>query len=84
MAKQNSSRHQDWVAHWRRVGPELERVRRRELRDFDYEKAFPAIDALLQLACEMAVLRKTSGLVELERLLMKGWRMAAAGGERSA
>jgi hypothetical protein len=59
-------------AYWRRVGPKLERIRRRELRDFNYQEQLPAIDALLQIAVERAVSRTTSGLVELERLLAKG------------
>jgi hypothetical protein len=63
-----------FVEHWRRVGPELERIRRWELRNFDYKKNLPAIDALLQIACERAVPRTTSGLVELQRLLAKARR----------
>jgi hypothetical protein len=42
-----------------------------ELRAFDYERNFAAIDALLQLACERAVPRTSSGLVELQRLFAK-------------
>lgn len=59
----------EMVAHWRRIGPELDRLRRQELRHFNYEEQLPIIDALLQLACERASPRATSGLVELERLL---------------
>jgi hypothetical protein len=59
------------IAHWRRIGLELDRIRRQELRQFNYEEELPQIDALLQLACERALPRTTSGLVELERLLAK-------------
>jgi hypothetical protein len=59
------------VAHWRRVGRELDRIRRQELRQFHYEEQLPVIDALLQLAGEQALPRTTSGLVELERFLAK-------------
>ncbi len=62
------------VTHWRRVGPKLERVRQWELRNFKYEEQLPAIDALLQIACDRAVPRTTSGLVELQRLLAKAGR----------
>jgi hypothetical protein len=59
------------IAHWRRIGPELERIWRQELRQFNYEAELPLIDALLQLACDQALPQSTSGLVELERLLAK-------------
>jgi hypothetical protein len=62
------------IAHWERVGPELERIRRAELREIDYEANRSVIDALLQIACERAVLRTTSGLVDLQRLLARGAR----------
>ena len=64
----------DWVEHWRRLGPILEAIRREELRHFNYEEQLPIIDALLQLGCDRAVPRPTSGLVELQRLLAKGRR----------
>lgn len=63
--------NQEMVTYWRRVGPRLERIRQWELRNFDYAEHLPAIDALLQLACDRAVSRPTSGLVELQRLLAK-------------
>jgi hypothetical protein len=56
---------------WRRVGPELDRIRRRELRNFSYEEEWKIIDALLELGLKGAAPRGTSGLVELERLLAK-------------
>jgi hypothetical protein len=62
---------QEMVTHWRRIGIELDRIRRQELRQFNYEEQLPQIDALLQLAGDRALPRTTSGLVELERLLAK-------------
>ncbi len=64
----------EWVEHWRRLGPILEAIRLRELREFNYEEQLPIIDALLQLGLDHAVPRPTSGLVELQRLLAKGRR----------
>jgi hypothetical protein len=61
----------DYVAHWRRVGPALARVRKQELRNFDYKNNLEAIDALLQLGVDFARQRRTSGLVEFQRLLHK-------------
>jgi hypothetical protein len=63
--------NREMIAHWRRIGPALDRIRRQELRQFNYEQQLPMIDALLQLACEQSLPRTTSGLVELERLLAK-------------
>ena len=60
-----------WVENWRRVGPELERIRRQELRAFRYEENVEAIDSLLEIACRFAVPQPTSGLVEQQRLFGK-------------
>ena len=59
-----------WVETWRRAGPALEAVRRRELREFDYEANRPHLDAMLTWACEHAEPRTTSGLVEQQRWFM--------------
>ncbi len=61
----------EFVEHWKRIGPKLAEIRRRELREFNYEQNLPLIDALMQIGCDMAVPRKTSGLVELQRRLGK-------------
>jgi hypothetical protein len=60
----------EMVEHWKRIGPKLAEIRRRELREFNYEEQLPLIDALLQMGCDMAVPR-TSGLVELQRRLAR-------------
>jgi hypothetical protein len=44
----------DIVSHWKRIGREVERVRRRELRHFNFEEQRATIDALLQMAHERA------------------------------
>lgn len=69
-------RHSDkaWVEHWRRLGPRLEKMRRAELRRFNYEEQLPIIDALLQIGLDHAQPRRISGLVELQRILAKGRR----------
>jgi hypothetical protein len=59
------------IDHWRHVGPKLDRIRRKELRDFDQEKQAGVIDALLEIACGRATPRITSGLVKMQRLLAK-------------
>ena len=60
-----------WVRQWLRVGDRLEAVRREELRNLDYQAQLPAIDGLLQMACDLARPRTTSGLVEQQRLFWK-------------
>jgi len=68
----DSESNKGWVENWQRVGPVLERIRREELRAFKYEDNIEAIDALLQLGCDLGTERLTSGLVEQQRLFMKG------------
>ncbi len=74
MKMSNDHTDKEWVEHWRRIGPKLEEIRRRELRNFNYEENLPAIDALLQIGCELRAPRNTSGLVELQRLLARAKR----------
>ena len=62
----------EWVQRWQRVGPELDRIKREELRAPDYyEKNLPLLNDMLQWACDHARPRTTSGLVEQQRLFMK-------------
>jgi hypothetical protein len=72
MSDSQAKTDKDWVEHWGRLGPLLEEIRLEELRNFNYQEQLPISDALLQLGLDHAEPRPTSGLVELERLLMKG------------
>ena len=61
-----------YIAHWKRVGPILEQIRRDELRRFDWDKDWELVDALLDLGTNQpSPPRTTSGLVELQRKLRK-------------
>jgi hypothetical protein len=60
------------LLRWQRVGPELEAIRRRELRDYDFEKNHRAVASLFQLATDRREPRTTSGLVEWYRRLGLG------------
>ena len=62
---------QRWVETWRRAAPRLEKIRIRELRNFDYAKNAQMVDALLELGLRHATPRKTSGFVEMHRVLRK-------------
>jgi hypothetical protein len=63
--------NRDWIAHWRRVGPKLEQLRRAELRAYDYQAHLPALDALLEIACKLAPSQSSSGLGVLHKRIAK-------------
>ena len=71
MHDQDDTQTRAWVENWIRVGPELEAIRRRELRAMTYQQRIQAIDAVLQLGCLFAKPRASSGLVEQQRLFQK-------------
>ena len=66
-----SNGNEAWVARWVRYGPELERIDRDELRNFRHEDHLAMIDALLEIGVQTAEPRRTSGLVEQQRLFRK-------------
>lgn len=73
---------QDWerfVRQWRTAGPELDRIRRRELRARAYDA--DAVDAVLQVGDALGRSRTSPGLIELQRWLKKLGH--AQGGNRS-
>jgi hypothetical protein len=74
MKETNSKPTEDLAAYWRRVGPKLEQIRRKELQSMNYEEQLPIIDALLQLGCDHAKPRTSSGLVEMQRWFAKARR----------
>lgn len=61
------------VEYWKRIGARLEEVRRRELRELDVYRDHEAIDALLQMAFDHRVERKSSGLVEFQQRLKRAY-----------
>jgi hypothetical protein len=60
-----------WVAAWGTAGPELERIRREELRDMDVHKAIAALCADYDYTLPPRAPKPTSGLVEQQRWFMK-------------
>jgi hypothetical protein len=50
--------NEGFVAHWRRVGPKLEEIRRRELKNLDHKKQWRIIDALLFMRESYGPLRR--------------------------
>ncbi len=54
-----------FVEQWKRAGPELKRIRRKELKGLKYD--FPAVDSLLEIGDRYGQSRSTSGLVEMQK-----------------
>lgn len=63
-----------WVDTWKRTGPALEKIRRRELRQFDYAANWQNVDALLDAASQQTRQpRRLNSLVIMQRYFIK-WR----------
>jgi hypothetical protein len=64
-----------WVENWKRVGPELERIKRQELRALSEEEAFDQAEALNRSVAEDVWVHPrrlaAAGLVEQQRLFQK-------------
>jgi hypothetical protein len=64
-----------WVENWKRVGPELERIKRHELRALSEEEAFDQAEALNRSVAEDVWVHPrrlaAAGLVEQQRLFQK-------------
>jgi len=63
-----------WIAAWRRAGPELERIRNEELRSLDDDEG--TLRATWLGVAVPAVSKNDSGLRQFQ-LWMKKWRNAA-------
>jgi len=63
-----------WVETWRAAGPELEAIRRRELREFDWAEKRSAFLGMWELVWAHRRSKTTSGLVEMQRILQKARR----------
>ncbi len=59
-----------WVETWKRAGPELEAIRRREIREADNVQVVATLRGSINLATKLPV-RPSSGLVEMQRLFAK-------------
>jgi len=63
--------NQAFVDHWRRVGPQLEEIRRRELAARGDAVDSKELDSVFQFALQHGTPRTTSGLVELQRFFVQ-------------
>jgi hypothetical protein len=64
MTAEETARARQCVDAWRRVGPELERMRREDIRHADTSRSIPAFDGLFEGAVRDFPPKPTSGLVE--------------------
>jgi hypothetical protein len=60
-----------WVETWQAAGPELEAIRRREIREADNLKVLAILEGAFNHALQTLPPRPTSGLVELHEWLAK-------------
>jgi hypothetical protein len=60
-----------WVGTWRKAGPELEAIRRKEIREADNLEVLKALESAFNHAVRATPLRPSSGLVEMQRWLAK-------------
>ena len=67
MTAEERARAKKCVDAWRRAGPELERMRRAEIRRTDTTRSIPAFDGLFEGAIRDFPAKPTSGLVEQQR-----------------
>jgi len=59
-----------WARTWREAAPELEAIRRREIREADNLKVLAALEGAFNQALKLP-LRPSSGMVEMQRYLAR-------------
>jgi len=60
-----------WVKTWERAGPELEAIRRREVREADNLKVLESLEDAFNHAIRTLPPRPSSGLVEMQAWFAK-------------
>ena len=71
MTNSDKKQIKKWVETWKRAGRALDKVKRQELRAYDYSKNQAIVDKMLQWAVDHQKVRLTTGLAEQQRLFMK-------------
>jgi hypothetical protein len=59
-----------WVRTWRKAAPELEAIRRREIREADNLEVLAALESAFNQALQLP-LRSSSGMVAMQAYLAK-------------
>jgi hypothetical protein len=60
-----------WVETWKQAGPELEKIRLREVREEDNLLSLQLLAPLFELAARSEPPQPSSGLVEMQRYFAK-------------
>jgi hypothetical protein len=60
-----------WVETWRAAGPELEAIRRREIREANNLQVLASLEAAFNHAVRTMPPRESSGMVEMQKWLAK-------------
>lgn len=60
-----------WVETWKQAGPELEKIRLREVRDEDNRLSLQILESAFNLAAKTEQPDSSSGLVEMQRYFAK-------------
>lgn len=60
-----------WVETWKQAEPELEAIRRREVRDADNVAALAQMESVINYATRTLPPRPTSGLVEMQSIFAR-------------
>ena len=60
-----------WIECWRRAAPELERIRREDIRNADTKRAVAMFSGLLADTRRRGPVADTSGLIEQQALFSK-------------
>ena len=60
-----------WVRTWREAGPQLDEIRRREIRDADNLRVLASLEGAFNQAVRELPPRKSSGMVEMQKWLAK-------------
>jgi hypothetical protein len=60
-----------WVRTWKEAGPELDAIRRREIRDADNHKVLAVLEGAFNHATRTMPLRPSSGMIEMQEWFAK-------------
>jgi hypothetical protein len=74
MSGEEKARTRQWIEAWRRAGPELERMRRDEIRRANTVASIPAFDGLFESVVRNFPPKPFSGLVEQQRCFRRAKR----------
>lgn len=71
MTDEELERMREWVTTWKETGEILEKLRREEMRDIDITEEILSLSDASEAAIKMYPPKPHSGLIEMQRLLMK-------------